>query len=236
IGRREINWDGVPDSFSSGGTDPFPGNFFNLATGNPAGRIRGAQFATMGAFEVSADSDSNNDGIPGPVPTLFGNHTADNPFDFAAFSAERIFGLVGTNQMDVTFDIPGQPGTAGLVRGFGVVFTDVELTRSTVLDFFDQNGILMHTEHALPFSAGEGGDTGKSFSFVGVSFDDAVVGRVHITSGGLDLDLAPFGADDNVAMDDFIYGEPLLVPEPTFTGFGILGLAALSLMRRRRIG
>ena len=76
--RREVNWDGVPDAFSSGGANAFPGDFFNLATGNAAGRIRGIQFTTSGTFEVSADSDSDGDGNPGPVSPLFGNRHPGN--------------------------------------------------------------------------------------------------------------------------------------------------------------
>lgn len=74
---------------------------FNGVAGDPAGRVRGVEFSTTGAFEVSADSDSDNDSNPGPVAPLFGNHSPDNADDFAAFSAQRIFGLVGTNEMDV---------------------------------------------------------------------------------------------------------------------------------------
>jgi hypothetical protein len=222
VGRREINWDAVPDSFSSGGTNPFPGNFFNLATGNPAGRIRGASFSTPGAFEVSADADSDNDGNPGPVLNLFGNHHPDNQMDFEAFSAERIFGLVGTNQMDVMFDVPGQPGTAATVHGFGVVFTDVELDGSTQLDFYDVNNNLLHSQ-SVPRFVTTMPDSGKSFSFLGVSYSTSVIARVHITNGGYDLPLTLFGLDDTVAMDDFIYGEPAVIPEPT----GLLWMACL---------
>jgi hypothetical protein len=213
VGRREVNWDGVPDGTSS--PNAFPGDFFNLASGNPAGRIRGIQFTTTGTMEVSADSDSDNDGNPGPLATLFGNRHPDNDDDFAAFSAERIFGLNGTNQLDVTFAVPGSPGERALVKGFGVVFTDVELAGSTVLEYYDANDVLIHTQPVPEFNIFGAPDSFGSFSFAGVSFSSAVVSRVHITNGGFDLALTQFGADDSVAMDDFIYGEPVLIPEPT---------------------
>ena len=232
VGRREINWDAVTDAFSSGGANPFPGNFFNLAAGSPAGRVRGAQFSSSGTFEVSADADSNGDGNSGPTAILFGNHTPDNAVDFAAFSAERIFGLIGTNEMDVTFSVPGSPLTRGLVRGFGAVFTDVELAGAVRLDFFDANDSLLHSEAAPAFSFA-GPDSFKSFSFVGVSFASAQVSRVHIVNGGFDLNLQQFGLSDAAAMDDFIYGEPAPVPLPAAAW--LFGAALFGLRLRRQV-
>jgi hypothetical protein len=236
-GRREVNWDGVPDAFSSGGASPFPGDFFNLATGNPAGRVRGIEFSTTGTFEVSADSDSDGDGTPGPITPLFGNRRAENEQQFAAFSAERLFGLNGTNTLDVAFAVPGSPGASALVRGFGVVFTDVEVADVTKLEFFDANDVLLTTQSAPAFPLDGQNDTFKSFSFVGATFDDPVVARVRITSGSLDLSwntIEP--GDDLVAMDDFIYGEPVAVPEPAAGTLLIVGvgLVLFTHVRRRR--
>ncbi|MEX2188663.1 MAG: PEP-CTERM sorting domain-containing protein [Pirellulales bacterium] len=233
VGRREINWDAVLDAFASGGANPFPGNFFNLATGSAAGRIRGAEFSTTGSFEVSADSDSNGDGNPGPVATLFGNHHSDNSDDFAAFSAERIFGLVGANQLDVRFSEPGSPGVSAFTRGFGVVFTDVESAVSTKLEYFDAQDNLLHSSFAPAFP-NAGDETFKSFSFLGVTFDSPSVARVRVTSGGRDLDLGAFGEADAVPMDDFIYGEPTSVPEPGTMALAAIGLGGMLLWRRRR--
>lgn len=234
IGRREVNWDGVPDNLSDPGI--FPNDFFNQATGSPAGRIRGIQFSSAGTFRTSADTDSDGDTIPGPRAILFEDLGAGNGDDFAAFSAERIFGIVGSNQMDVTFAQPGSPGVPALVKGFGAVFTDVEAANAVLLDYYDANDVLLHSEAAQPFPF-VGGDSGKSFSFVGVSFDSPVVQRVHITNGGFDLTLAPFpvngqSVDDAAAMDDFIYGEPIAVPEPTSGILALLATAIGCLWRR----
>lgn len=234
IGRREVNWDGVPDNLSDPGI--FPNDFFNQASGSPAGRIRGIQFSSAGTFRTSADTDSDGDTIPGPRAILFEDLGAGNGDDFAAFSAERIFGIVGSNQMDVTFAQPGSPGVPALVKGFGAVFTDVEAANAVLLDYYDANDVLLHSEAAQPFPF-VGGDSGKSFSFVGVSFDSPVVQRVHITNGGFDLTLAPFpvngqSVDDAAAMDDFIYGEPIAVPEPTSGILALLATAIGCLWRR----
>ena len=234
LGRREINWDAVPDAASS--PNAFSGSFFNQSTGAPAGRIRGARFNTPGSFAVSADSDSDNDGNPGPLAPEFGNLNPQSADQFAAFSVERIFGLLATNTMDVLFDVAGSPGTAAKVRGFGVVFTDVEIANSTKLEFFDGQDQLLHTESApaFPFI---GSDSFGSFSFVGVMFDAPVVARVHITSGDFDAAFVPVpggAASDAVAMDDFIYGEPTVVPLPP--ALLLLGASLMSLgwARRRR--
>lgn len=232
VGRREVNWDGVGDGAAS--PSIFPGDFFNQATGGAAGRIRGIKFSTTGTFEVSADSDSDSDGTPGPVATLFGNHSPDNADDFAAFSAERIFGIVGSNELDVLFSVPGSPDVPALVKGFGAVFTDVELAGATKLEFFDLNDQLIHTENALAFATGPNGETFDSFSFVGVSFADAVVSRVHITNGGFDLNLVQIGLNDSVAMDDFIFGEPIAVPEPATFAVMLSLLLGAGTRRNRR--
>ncbi len=235
VGRREVNWDGVPDAFASGGANPFPGNFFNLDGAQAAGRVRGIQFTSTGQFEVSA-----NAGNPTATAVLFGNHNADNANQFAAFSAQRIFGLVGTHTLDVSFSVPGSPGTPARVRGFGAVFTDAEIAGLTSLEFFDGEGNLLFDLDSAVFPIPVGAnDTTKSFAFAGVSFDTAVVSRVRITAGDLDLNRLAFGAGlDIVAMDDFIFGEPIAaangVPEPGSLALGGAALLAALGLRRRR--
>src|SRR5437899_10164286 len=75
-GRREINWDGVPDALSA--PNNLPANFFNVNS------PRGVVFATPGTgFQVSANA--------GVVPVEFGNVDPSYPSTFAAFSAQRLF-------------------------------------------------------------------------------------------------------------------------------------------------
>lgn len=200
-GRREINWDGVPDEFS----DPtrFPGNFFNA---NLSGRARGVLFTSPGGFLVSADAENATN-----TPVRFGRLNPTNPSNFRAFSNERIFSALATqggnsNVVTVNFRIPGR-NTPAVTNGFGVVFTDVEVAGSAKVEYFDREGRVLRQVTAK---------TSPNFglSFVGVIFDNPVVARVRITSGNVRLGMSDNTADgrDVVVMDDFIYGEPVPLP------------------------
>ena len=192
FGRREINWDGVPDGSSS--PNSFPANFFN------ANSPRGIVFSTPGSgFQVSAKS-----GNPTVTAVRFGNINPNYPNIFQTFSPERLFTAIGSNITDAVFFLPGT-ATQAFVNGFGVVFTDVDSETSTTLQFFDQNGLSLGTFAVPSMLPGN-----QKLSFLGVSFNAGErVSRVRITSGNAALgpNDAPFGTDI-VAMDDFIYGEP----------------------------
>ncbi len=194
-GRREINWDGVPDENSD--PNPFPGNFFNA---NLPGRARGAVFTTRGkGLLVSTDTDNLTD-----TPVEFGRINPTYPRQFATFSPERLFTAVGKkNIVDVAFFIPGSK-TRATTTGFGAVFTDVDLPFSSKIEYFDRHGKLLHRQWVPNYLGAEG------LSFVGVAFKKAVVWKVRVTSGN-----AGVGPNDNpkkgldvAVMDDFIYGEP----------------------------
>lgn len=218
-GRREINWDAVPDAFSA--PNQFPGNFFNQ---NFSPRARGAVFSTPGlGFAVSAAA-----GNPSGAAKDFGDVDPAYVTNFEAFSPQRLFRAIDSTQTDVTFFIPGST-QAATVSGFGVVFSDVDLENTTSLQLFDSGGTLLRTEFARA-TRGEG-----TFSFLGVKFDGAPVARVRITSGnaalapGFHEDPGAASPTDLVVMDDFVYGEP--VPGP---GAGALALCGLGVALRRR--
>ncbi len=208
--RREINWDGVPATSS----DPnlLPGNFFN--TTSP----RGAVFTTPGTgFLASANSG-------GATPILFGF-----PGDFQTFSAQKLFTAVGSNITDVSFFVPGTsiPATT---NAFGLIFTDVETAGATRLEFFDTNNILLYSRDAL--TSGNQG-----FSFVGASANAGErIGRVRITSGAntiLSNGVLGSPNPDVVVMDDFLYAEPVAIPEPTTALFGLALVGFVSTRRKR---
>ena len=215
-GRREINWDGVPTGFAA--PNNLPANFFN------ANSPRGVEFSTPGTgFAVSANA--------GVAPVEFGNINPAYPGLFAPFSPQRLFTALGSNIVDVRFFVPGS-ATAALTQGFGVVFTDVDLINTTSIEYFDAADLSLGSFFA-PAASGD-----ETLSFLGVLFTEGrVVSRVRITSGNEALSTAsPSG--DVVAMDDFIYGEPVarsaVVPEPGSLMLAAAALLALRLSRRRR--
>lgn len=220
-GRREINWDAVPDAFSSPGA--FPGDFLNQPV---APRARGAQFTTPGShMEVSAKAIN-----PTNTPKDFAHIDPSYAREFREFSPERLFTAIGSTIVDVTFHEPGFT-TPAFTTGFGAVFSDVDLFGSTFMEFYGVNGNLLRTEVVPASSAGHEG-----FSFVGVHFNNGQrLGRVRIVSGSHALAAGvldnPNAGIDLVVMDDFIYGEPV-VPAPA--SLALLGGAGALMTRRRR--
>ncbi|MEL6125413.1 MAG: VPLPA-CTERM sorting domain-containing protein [Pseudomonadota bacterium] len=205
-GRRQINWDAAPDGISD--PNPFPGDFFNF---DAFPRARGIEFQETGSttgFELSATEASGEE-------PLFGLST-----DFAAFSPERIFRPVNGRTFDVLFFDPAKQENPALSRGLGVVFLDVEKEGSSKMDFYDINDNLLLSRTVLT-----GNDVG--FSFLGAVFDSPIVAKVSITAG--------IGGD-NVAMDDFIFGEPVPAPVPLPASVALLGMGigALAVARRRK--
>ncbi len=214
-GRREINWDGVPDAFSA--PNLFPANFFNVNS------PRGVVFTTGGTgFEVSATAASG-------TPVEFGNINATYPGLFQTFSPQRLFTALGNNVLDVNFFVPGTTIPA-LTRGFGSVFTDVDLANTTSLQFFDASNTSLGT-----FFVPAGPVANQSLSFFGVDFGSNIVSRVRITNGNAALGPNEAGAPDLVVMDDFLFGEPVAaVPEASTLMLLFGGLLGLGVMWRWR--
>lgn len=216
-GRREINWDGVPDALSA--PNNLPGDFFNVNS------PRGVVLSTPGTgFQVSAKASSG-------TAVDFGNIDPNYPDFFAPFSAERLFTALGSNITDVSFFIPGST-TQALTNGFGAVFSDVDLANLTSLEFFDINDVSLGSFN-VPNIAGN-----QTLSFLGVTFDTPVVSRVRITSGNQIL-ASGNTFTDLVVMDDFIFGEPVAAPASVPDGGStlcLLGLALAGIARAARKG
>ncbi len=188
-GRREINWDKVPDELAA--PNFLPADFFNAPT---APRARGAHLSTPGrGVQVSARRDN-----PAGIPVRFGHINPTYPNIFKTFSEERLFSPIGSNVVDLTFYVPGS-GTPALTRGFGAVYTDVD-TEHTAFEYFDKDGRSLGS-FAVPIAD-------KALSFLGVVFDKPVVARVRIEYGTVALGPDDSPTNDVAVMDDFIYGEP----------------------------
>lgn len=212
-GRREINWDGVPDAAAA--PNLLPANFFN--TTSP----RGAVFSGLGpGFAVSADSSN-----PTATPVRFGNLNAAYPGNTQAFSAERLFTNLGNNVVQIDFFVPGT-NTPATVAGFGAVFTDVEVAAQTKYTVFLGDG-----SNGGQFAVPTGPDGG--LSFLGLT-DPNRYSRIIIQSGNVvpGVSESLTALQDVVFMDDFIYGEPLGVPEPA--SLAIAGAASIAMLRRGR--
>lgn len=207
-GRREINWDGVPDALSA--PSNLPANFFNVNS------PRGVVFSTAGSgFQVSGNA--------GVAPVEFANINATYLSLFTTFSAQRLFTALGSNIVDVNFFVPGTT-TPTFTTGFGAVFSDVDLANTTSIQFFNLANVSIGTLFA-PSATGN-----ETLSFVGGLFNAGEqVGRVRITSGNTALGPnESLPTTDLVVMDDFIYAEPRAVSEPASLGLFLLGLLLIS--------
>lgn len=185
-GRREINWDGAAANPFNNRND-FPADFFNVNV-------------KVGGIYTTAGTGFRNDS------TTFRDINPTYAAEFKAFSPTKIFAPVGSNQMDQLFQVAGQP-TPAEVRGFGIVFNDVDVAEKTTIQLFAQDGTLLGT-YASPVRTDAAGAT-----FVGVTFADAIIARVRITLGTGAMgptvnDVSAGGTIDVVVLDNVIYGEP----------------------------
>lgn len=199
-GRREVNWDEVPDT--SAQPNFMEPNFFN--TNIPRGLVMTAlEFETGAGFnDFMVSADSNN---PTNTPVEFGNINPNYPALFLPFSGQRIFAARGTSAMEVQFFVPGTSVPA-TVNGFGAVFLDPDSTLSgqrTSIRCYDKKGTQIGAASTDVFNNG--------LVFMGLVFTGGDrAARCSIEAGNIRLqaDVNESGAQDVVAMDDFIYGEP----------------------------
>jgi hypothetical protein len=193
-GRREINWDAVPDNQLG---KPLPNDFFNpTGPGALAARQRGLIYTSVaGSFVVSK---SNFEDI---------NVLAAG--SFKPFSGTNTFANTSSALWEVGFQVPGEK-TAASVRGFGAVFSDVDVPNESYLEFFDDDKSL--GKFFIPIH-----DTNTSFSFLGVQFranqkvTKVVVSHPGILSSG-QADISNGGPKDLIVLDDFLYSEPTQQP------------------------
>jgi len=214
-GRREINWDGGGAVVGAAGATPF-----NVFLDN-----RGARVTTPGTgFLQTPVNDS--------LLTTSPNGNSTYATTFVPFSPVRIFTPTGSNISDVFFFLPGTNGAVGAtVRGFGAVFSDVDLANITQLQFFDQTNTQIFSGFVAPVTVPGG------LSFLGALGNAGEqIARVRITTGNTALGpnaIDGVGGVDVVVLDDFIFAEP--VPEPaslTLSGLGMVGVLMLGFWRK----
>lgn len=188
-GFRSITWDKVPAEQSA--PETYAPDFFN---GPDSPRARGVVFAgSAGGLMVSA-------GKPAPDASLrFGSINRSYAETFQAFSEQKLFAPLGTNVLELSFFQPGT-ATPAVVRGFGAVFADVDLGGATTVELLGTDGGTLGT---FPVEAADGG-----LSFLGVTFDDAIVAGVRITLGTSPLGPTDGPTTDVVVLDDLVYAEP----------------------------
>lgn len=190
-GRREVGWDGVPPTLTNNNNFPF--DFFNVT--DPLGaniRKKGLLYLDKGS-PLRLDSSNFADIDPS---------YAD---EFIPFSKKKSIIAANSNTSEIIFKVSGTNMDA-FVKGFGIVFIDVDDANSTYLELF--NGVKSLGLFKAPVRKQSGG-----FSFLGVYFPDEKITRVKITAGNAALapgvkDLSDGGNKDLVVYDDFFYNEP----------------------------
>jgi hypothetical protein len=198
-GRREINWDGGGATNTSPGPTPFT-VFLNT---------RGALMETPGSGFVQAPA-------PGLADTFLNPSLATN---FQAFSPVRLFAPIHSTVTDVTFFVPGGGNIPAITTGFGVVFADVDspdgggrevrqskAAGSSQIAYYDADGKLLYRTN-IPSSPGT-----ATLSFFGIVFPEPRIAFVRIVTGRKDPGEGSDPEVDLVVMDDFIYGEPQVIP------------------------
>jgi hypothetical protein len=188
-GRREIDWDAVPDDMLG---KKLPTDFFNpVGTGAIPARQRGLGYTDAGAFMVSK--------------TNFAEINAEAATEFSAFSGTKTFANASASLWHLTFEVAGQR-TAATINGFGAVFADVDKENSTYIELLNNDKSI--GKYYVPVQG-----NGTKFSFLGVYFKNERITSVRVGHEGRlsdqGRDLSQGGTADLVILDDFLYSEPV---------------------------
>lgn len=189
-GRREINWDALPDSFA---LSDIPKDFFNPVGANAVlQRQRGFEYDAQGSFR------SSKQGFAEIKPVAIS--------DIEAFSGTKTFANVTAPAWPAAFKVAGQT-TPAAISSIGVVFVGVDLANTTYIEPFEGS-------KSLGKFFAEPHNNESPFSFVAVTFNNPKITSVKVVHGnGLiessDVDISNGGTKDLVVLDDIIYSEPV---------------------------
>jgi hypothetical protein len=177
---------------------------------------RGNVFTTPGTgFEISGQSSPE-----------FGAINATYPDIFTSFSSPRLFDVAGSNVIDVHLTVPGTANVPAPARGFGEVFTDLDLAGLTTLELYGAGEASIETHAATPLDDG--------LSFLGFALDEAILRRARIPGENSALSANDGGGVDAAAVDAFVSAEPDRIPEPTALVLMGAAVVAIVLARFRR--
>lgn len=226
-GGSRIAWDGV----RLDGTDNNP-NTRVIDLGKTV-EIPVDRFRNVGAIYADPYAVSG-DGFNSVSPITAGQFSAFSPKNtFAMFDPKD--GEFEDRFIEQSFVVPGTNITAA-TRGFGAIFTDVEIAGTSSIEYFGKNGISLG-KYDVP--VGQSGET----QFLGVLFDQAIIESVKLTVGTH----AFFSFDgskvkslnltegyDIAATDDFLFATPVAVPVPAAVWlFGSALMGFLGLQKRK---
>jgi hypothetical protein len=181
-GRREIRWDGVPDTLTN--NDAFPAAFFN---GN------GLIYSVVGSGLRVTDND-------------FADINPTYADQFASFSPPKTFAPIGSEVSEVTFRVAGSAIPAA-VTGFGVVFSDVDRMGAASLKLFTVDGKSLGQYHA-PVRSDGNGQSFVGVVFEEAIVARVVITSGQAPLGAEEFDVSDGGNRDLVVFDDLLFGEP----------------------------
>jgi hypothetical protein len=213
-GFRVINWDGV----KLDGTDFGGGANTIVINAGKSVAIPLNRFQTLGTFfqEVYIVS---GDGFTDVNPNVAGL--------FPAFSPSNTFAMSNDNGIDQSFVLPSAAGTnPGLAatRGFGAIFINNQTTTINGNQVDPSSIEYFHGAESLGRFPVPTGNPGEA-EFLGVLFSSPIVTKVTLTLGtdvlfnfdgstasGTSTD-NPAGGHNLVVTDDFVYAEPVSIPD-----------------------
>lgn len=137
--------------------------------------------------------------------------------NFVPFSGNVNF-VDTSSVMTIHFRTQDDSTARGLIHGFGVIMTDVEVGSKSGIRVFDKNGTFLEQKAALAAGNGES-------QFVSILRDQADIATVQIIMGdnsqgfGTVQDVSDGGTADLVVVDDLVFQASVTEAEYTFEVF-----------------